>query len=186
MKTRLLMTLVLLSSLVALAAPPPPGPGGGPRGGPGRFAEEGGGGERFEGRERRARMMMVVAISEALELNEAEALKLSERLKGVEEKRRPLRQQMGQAMKALRDASDGDQAALAQVDANVQRVLDGRAQMATMDKELFTQLSQGLSAQRKAKLALVLGRMHQELRGGGHKDGRGLHGGRRHGGGQAD
>jgi len=125
----------------------------------------------MEAREREARLMYVVSIAEALELTEAEAIKLSEKLKVLDEKRRPLRQSMGEAMRAVKDAADGDQAALAQLDANVTRVLDGRAQMAVLDKELFNTLSQGYPPQKRAKLALVLGRLGHEMR--GMKPGRG-------------
>ncbi|MFT3710828.1 MAG: hypothetical protein QM817_24655 [Archangium sp.] len=163
MKTKLIAVLAVLS-MTAFAAPPP---AGAPAGGGGKWAENKE--DRLENREQKMRLMYLVAISEALELSDAEALKLSDKLKAIEEKRRPLRQQMGEAMKSLRDASDGDQAALGQVDANVQRVLDGRAQMAAMDKELFAQLSQGLTPQKRAKLALVLARMGHEFKGGGKK-----------------
>ena len=63
---------------------------------------------------------------------------------------------------------------LGQVDANVQKVLDGRAQMAAMDEELFSSLSQGYPPQKRAKLALVLARLNHEMK--GFKKGR--HGGR--------
>ncbi len=163
MKTKLLMSMVVLGAVTVFAAPP-----GGEKGGP-RMMRGGGDpehrDERMEDREREMHLMYVVAISEALELTEAEALKLSEKLKGVEEKRRPLRRQMGESMKALKDAADGDAAALPQVDANVAKVLDGRAQMAAMDKELFATLSQGLAPQKRAKLALVLGRLQHEMKG---------------------
>lgn len=187
MMTKLTMTLVTLCSMAALAGPPGRGPGmgpgpgpgmgpgmgmgpgdgfgPGPGAGPGRFATPEERAEHLEQRARSARMMYVVAISDALELNEAEALRLAEKLKGVEEKRRPLRQQMMESMRALHDAAEGDKAALGQVDVNVQRVLDGRAQMAAMDKELFQVLSKDLPPQKKAKLALVLARLNQERRG---------------------
>jgi hypothetical protein len=125
----------------------------------------------------RAHVAMVVAISEALELGEADALKLSEKLKTIEDRRQPIRASMHEAMKAVRAAAQGEAAALTQVDANVQKVLDGRAQMAAMDKELFTFLAKDLPPQKKAKLALVLARLGQELRGGGG-GGRGGRGGR--------
>lgn len=166
MKTKLLAVVVALASLTSFAAPPP-GAGPGPK-----WADREDREERMEAREQKLRLMYVVAISEALELSDAEALKLSDKLKGIEEKRRPLRQAMGEAMKSLRDAADGDQAALGQVDANVAKVLEGRAQMAAMDKDLFAQLSQGLTPQKRAKLALVLARMGHELKGGGGKKGR--------------
>ncbi len=171
MKTKLLTTILLCSSLAAFAAPPPAAPGKGDKGKWGGGDRE----ERMEEREDRMRLMYVLAISEALELNEAEALKLSDKIKAIEDKRRPLRQAMGEAMKSLKDAADNDQAALGQVDANVQKVLDGRAQMAAMDKELFTSLAQGYPPQKRAKLALALARLHMEMK--GFKKGR--HGGER-------
>lgn len=146
---KMLMTAVILSSVIAFA-------------GKGEAREE-----RFE----QARLMYVVAISEALDLKEADAIKLSTTLKAFEEKRRPLRQQMGEAMKSLKDAADGDASAAAGVDANVNKVLDGRAQMAALDKELFATLSQGQTPQKKAKLALVLARLNMEMK-GAHKKGR--------------
>jgi hypothetical protein len=161
MKTKLLTTILLCSSLAAFAAPPPAAaPGKGDKGGKWGDREE-----RMEEREDRMRLMYVLAISEALDLNEAEALKLSDKIKAIEDKRRPLRQAMGEAMKGLKDAADNDQVALGQVDANVQKVLDGRAQMAAMDKELFTSLAQGYPPQKRAKLALALARLHMEMKG---------------------
>jgi len=161
MKTKLLMLSVALGSTMALAAPPGPGPGPGGKG----FDREERREERMENREQKARLMYLVAISEALELSDADALKMSDKLKAIEEKRRPLRQQMGEAMKSLRDASEGDQAALGQVDANVQKVLDGRAQMAAMDKDMVTQLAQGLTPQKRAKLAVGVARRGPEMKG---------------------
>lgn len=173
MKTKLMMSVMLCGALVAFAAPPPGGKGTPRAQGQGKWGGEDRE-ERMESREREARLMYVVSISEALELTEPEALKLSEKLRVIEEKRRPLRQAMGEAMRSLKDAADNDATALTQVDANVQKILDGRAQMAAMDKELFSSLSQGYSPQKRAKLALVLGRLNHEMK--GFKKGR--HGGR--------
>lgn len=164
--TKLVMTLVAVMSLVAVAAPPVGKPGPAKWGGDPEKLQE-----RLEERETKARMLFVVTVAEALELNEAEALRLSEKVKSIEEKRRPIRQAMFTAMRDVKAAADGDPAALAQVDANVQKVLDGRAQMAAMDKEMFVFLSKDLTPQKKAKLALVLAKLH-ELRGGGMKKGR--------------
>lgn len=173
MKTKLMMPVMLCGALVAFAAPPPGGKAAPPAQGQGKWGGEDRE-ERMESREREARLMYVVSISEALELTEPEALKLSEKLRVIEEKRRPLRQAMGEAMRSLKDAADNDATALTQVDANVQKILDGRSQMAAMDKELFSSLSQGYSPQKRAKLALVLGRLNHEMK--GFKKGR--HGGR--------
>ena len=162
MKTRMIAAVVAMASMTVLAAPPGDRPG---------KAEARA--ERLEAREQQMRLMYVVAISEALGLSEADAIKMSERLKTFEDRRRPLRESMGTAMKALRDAADGEQAALGQVDANVARVLDGRAQMAQLDKELFAALAQGQTPVNRAKLALTLARLNQEAK--GFKKGRGGH-----------
>lgn len=163
---KLVMTVVAVLSMAAVAAPP------GGRPGPARWSGDPERlQERLEERETKARMLFVVTVAEALELNEAEALRLSEKVKGLEEKRRPIREAMFTAMREVKAAADGDQTALAQVDANIQKVLDGRAQLAAMDKEMFVFLSKDLTPQKKAKLALVLAKMH-ELRGGWPKKGR--------------
>lgn len=173
MKTKLVSLMVVLGALTVFAAPPPAGKGA-PGPAPGGWGD-GDRGDRMEAREREARLMYVVTIAEALELNEADAIKLSEKIKVLDEKRRPLRQAMGEAMRAVKDAAEGDQAALGQLDANVAKVLDGRAQMAMLDKELFTSLSQGYPPQKRAKLALALGRLNHEMK--GFKKGRGGRGG---------
>jgi hypothetical protein len=156
---RLMLVTALVAGLTAAAAPP---------GGPARDTDNDGVPDRAERFGKRARMMSVVSIAEALELSEADALKMSEKLKTVEDRRQPVRQAMHQAMRAVKAAADGDASALREVDANILTVLDGRAQMAAMDKELFGLLSKDLSAEKKAKLALVLARLGQEhgLRGG--------------------
>ncbi len=169
-----LIAAVLLSSSVALAAPPPGPPA---KGGPAQWkdADEDGIADRVEDRERRVRMALVVGAAEALQLSEAEALKLSEKLKAFDDKRRPLRQQMFESMKTLKAAADGDQAALSQVDQAIQKVLDGRQQLAAVDKEMFTALAQGQPPQKKARLALFFakaGMELQKLRGGGGRGGR--------------
>lgn len=169
-----LIAAVLLSSSLALAAPPAGPP---MKGGPGHFkdADEDGIADRVEERERKVRMALVVGAAEALQLTEAEALKLSEKLKAFDEKRRPVRQQMFESMKTLKAAADGEQAALAAVDQAVQKVLDGRQQLAAIDKEMFSALAQGQPPQKKARLALFLARAGQELqklRAGGGRGGR--------------
>ncbi len=120
--------------------------------------------ERQEELSRKSRMMAVVGIAEALELNEADALKLSEKLKVIEDRRRPVREAMGEAMRSIKAGAEGDPTALAAVEQQVARLLDGRAQMAALDKEMFTQLSAGQTPQKKAKLALFLAKFGEELR----------------------
>jgi hypothetical protein len=120
--------------------------------------------EKREERARQARMMLVVAVAEALELNEAQALKLSDKLKAVDDKRRPVREAMGEAMLQVKAAAEGDAAAAASLDQNVQKVLEGRVQLAQLDKELYATIAEGQTPQKKAKLALVLAKVGEEMR----------------------
>jgi hypothetical protein len=126
--------------------------------------------EKLEQKARAARMTLMVAVAEALELSEAQALKVAEKLKALDEKRRPIRESMAVAMRAVRAASEGDSVAMTTVDQNMQKVLEGRVQMAALDKELFASLAEGQPPQKKAKLALVLAHVREdfraELRGG--------------------
>ncbi|MDP1914967.1 MAG: hypothetical protein Q8L14_01890 [Myxococcales bacterium] len=156
MMQKLLLSTMLLSSL-ALA---------GPKNHPAKWdamdPEERA--EKHEERARQARMMLLVSVAEALELNEAQALKLSEKLKVIDEKRRPVREAMGEAMRQVKAASEGDAAAAANIDQHVQKVLDGRVQMAQLDKELYATLAEGQTPQKKARLAVVLAKVGEEMR----------------------
>lgn len=172
---KLSFALLVVSSLAFAAPPSGMGMRGPPPGdGPGDF-DEGGRGNHEE-REKRMRMMLVVGLADALELNESEALRLADRVKGFDEKRRPLREQMHDAMKTLKAAADNDAKALPQVDAAMAKLLDARTQLASMDKEMFLSVSKDLSPQKKAKLGLFLAKFHHEARGGFMKGGKGRFG----------
>lgn len=156
---RMVVVAAAILGAVALAAPPK---GAGPRGPMGA--------EEHEAGARKMHMLAVVGIADALGLSEAEALKMGEKLKGFEERRRPLREGMHDAMKTLKAAADGDAQALPQVDAAIQKVLDTRAQLAALDKDMFQALAQGQPPEKRAKLALFFAKFHREAQR--------LHGGR--------
>ena len=178
MKT--LLAALTLSASLSFAAPPPVAgaPGPGPVAGKGQLSPFGQDGDRQAERERRMRMMMVVGMAEAMSLSDADALKLAERIKGFDERRRPLRESMRESMKALKAAADGDAAALPNVDQNIARILDGRAQLAALDREMVTQVSRDLPPQKRAQLALFLAKFHREAMRG--HDGDNDHGRRTH------
>src|SRR5262249_10726446 len=125
------------------------------------------------------RLMLVVGIADALSLNETEAIRLADKIKVFEDKRKPLREQMHDSMKVLKAAADGDQAALGRVDQATMTVLDTRAQMAAVDKEMFVAVSKDLTPQKRAQLALFLAKFMHEAQfkahggfGGGERGGR--------------
>jgi hypothetical protein len=182
---KLITAAVLAVSTAAFAAPPPqqqapaqrPDVGAQRGGNFGGWDDERGEGRREE-HEKRMRMMLVVGIAEALNLSEADAIRLSDKIKTFDDRRKPLREQMFDTMKVLRAAADGDQAALGKVDQATVALLDLRQQMAAVDKEMFLTVSKDLTPQKRAQLALFLAKfMHERKMGGG------MRGGRHHGGG---
>lgn len=147
----------MVVSLGALAGGPQQGkPGEGPRQDPAQSRAR---------MEQRMRMLQVVGLSEVLELSTAEALKLDEILRKFDDRRRPLREQVRESGKIVRQAADGDAAALGQVDQATARILDARVQLAQIDKELFQTLSRDLSPQKRAKLAVFYGHFQAKLKG---------------------
>jgi hypothetical protein len=146
---------VLLAVLAAGAA-------GAQDGGPRRPEEGGGpGGEQWQ---KRARLMRTLAIADALELDDAATLKLRDRLGRFEDKRSPIQRQLFEQTVVLRRAAKGDTTAFAQVDGAIQKVLTLRAQLEALDRDLFAELSAGLSPAKKARLALAMAHLPQQMR----------------------
>lgn len=141
-RVRLTFMSVVLLPLLALAAPQEA-----------RTAREA---ERVERKEGRERMRLVLGLTEALELDTAQALKLDEALRQFDERRRPLMMQVRESARTLMRAAGGDAEAARQVDAASKQAFDARAQLVALDQELFQTLSKDLPPQKKAKLALFL------------------------------
>ncbi|MHB8879367.1 MAG: hypothetical protein ACYC8T_37205 [Myxococcaceae bacterium] len=149
-----LMLVPVVSFAAGPGGPPGPGPGGDPA-------------LRQEHKEKRQRTMLVVGLAVALDLNETEALRMAEKVRAFEDKRRPLRTEMTDSMKVLREAARGDQAALAKVDQATTRVLDHRAKLAAIDKDMFNALAKDLTPQRRAQLAIFLAQFQRKAGGMG-------------------
>ena len=115
--------------------------------------------ERREQMDQRAQMMVTLQLAEALELDDAATLKLRQTVAQWDALRAPLREQRFDLAQVLRRAAKGDTTAYGQVDQAIQKIIDLRAQMHQIDQKLFQQLSQGLTPQKKAKLALAIARM---------------------------
>jgi hypothetical protein len=108
--------------------------------------------------------MRTLAIADALELDDAATLKLRDRLAKFEEQRAPIQSQLFEQTLVLRRAAKGDTTAYAQVDGAIQKVLALRGQIEQMDRDLFAELSAGLPPQKKARLALAMARLPQQMR----------------------
>jgi Spy/CpxP family protein refolding chaperone len=147
---RLLGALVLLAASAVGAAGPAAPPGDAPRG---------------ELAEKRMRTLRAVGVAEALDLETADALKVDALMRSFDDRRRPLARTMHESMKTLRGAANGDSVSPAQVDDAVNHLVEARAQMAQVDREMFAALAQGRTPQQKAKLALFLAHFGEEARG---------------------
>ena len=137
------LTLTLLP-LVTLAAPP----------------ETDDGAERME---KQTRMMRVLGLAEELQLNEAQALKMSETMRQFDEQRRPLMEQVHQSAQVLKRAADGDASAQSQVDQAVQRAFDARTQLNALDRDMYQALAKDLPTQKRAQLALFMAHQGQRM-----------------------
>jgi hypothetical protein len=111
-----------------------------------------------EAEEKRARMMRVLGLAEELGLDETQALKMAETMRQFDERRRPLMEQVQESARVLRRAAGGDAAVQSQVDQAVQKVFDARAQLATLDRDMYQALSKDLPPQKRAQLAIFMAR----------------------------
>jgi hypothetical protein len=147
-----LIAMMALLPALAVAAPQ-----GGPKSGgpPGPDVDDA---ARAQMMQKRMRVARTIALAEALDLDDAGAMRARDVMARFDERRAPLRTQIMEAVRVLQDAARGDKAAAGQVDQAVKRLRDARAQMQALDGEMFQQLTQGLSPEKKAKAALFLAR----------------------------
>ena len=158
---RIAVALALCLPLAALAAPqgPGPGPGRGPRG------------EGWEARKaqmiKRMRVAFTVGYAEALDLSEADALKVRDTLSKFDARRATLHKEMHEQVMVVRKAAEGDAAAGKALDGAIARLHELRGKMVAMRDEMFQDLTRGLSPEKKAKAALFLNRFRARMMMGG-------------------
>jgi hypothetical protein len=111
---------------------------------------------RHQRMEQHMRTMRVVGLAEALNLDEAGALKLDAQMRPFDERRSAIHEQMKADRELLEKAADGDPAAAGQVDAALARIFDNGAKLEQINREMLEALSKGLPPQQKAKLAVFL------------------------------
>jgi Spy/CpxP family protein refolding chaperone len=170
---KLVLAALLLAPLTALAqagAGPGPGPGGGmgpgmgrgPGPGPGWRDGDGPGPGRGE-RGKRAKLALTLGLAEALDLDDAQALKLRDAVEKFHQKREPLHTQLRETMQVLRTAADGDKADAAAVDQALARLLDLRAQAQVADRELVQAVTRDQPPAKKARAVLFLSRFQHRM-----------------------
>ncbi len=159
MTKKILLALAVLP-LAAFAQGPGPKDGG-PRAGAAQNGQW-----SPEMAQKRMRVARTLGLAEALDLDSAQALKLSEQLSKLDEKRFALFQQMRDSHQLLRRAAQGEKVAAADVDQAIQKALDARSQMAALDREVVGTVTKGLTPEKKARAALFLARFASRFGGG--------------------
>lgn len=113
--------------------------------------------------EKRMRLARTLGLATALDLDTAQALKLGDTLAKFDDRRKAIHKQAADARDVLRNAATNDKAAAGDVDAAITRLLDARAQMQTIDKEMLQAITKDLSPGQKARAALFLGRFRDRI-----------------------
>ncbi len=113
--------------------------------------------------ERRMRLARTLGLATALDLDTAQALKLGDTLAKFDDRRKAVHKQAADARDVLRNAATSDKAAAGDVDAAIAKLLDARAQMQTIDREMLQAITKDLSPEQKARAALFLGRFRDQI-----------------------
>jgi len=130
---------------------------------------------RMEKMHRRMQLALTLGLAETLQLDDAAALKVRGQIEKFTPRRMAAAQQMRDSVQVLRRAAQGEKVAAADVDAAITRLLDARAQMQAVDRELVTTVTKDLPAEKRARAVLFLAKFHQrmmqEMRPGGRGPG---------------
>jgi len=102
----------------------------------------------------RVRLMKLVGLAEALDLNEAQALRMAEVMRRHDERKAPLQVQNSEAAKIIKRASEGEAAAVGQLDRAIQTMFKNRVQVQQLDLEMLDELGRNLPPQQRAKLII--------------------------------
>ena len=112
----------------------------------------------------RVRLMKLVGLAEALDLNEAQALQMAEVMRRYDERKAPLQVQNAEAAKIIKRASEGDSAAIGQLDRAIQTMFKNRLQVQQLDLEMMDELGRNLPPQQRAKLMIFFVRFAEQQR----------------------
>ena len=108
--------------------------------------------------EQRMRAARAMGLVEALALNDADAARLRDTLRPLDDRREPLLREVHDGMVLLRDAANGSEAAQQRVDETVKRVFDARAKVEALDRQLYQAVAKDLPPEKRARAAVFLAR----------------------------
>jgi hypothetical protein len=168
-------------AVMLAAALPLAGHAQGPQAGAPQGQDQGGqrqGGPKFDPArmEKRMRLARTLGLAEALDLDAPAALKLGDTIGKFDDRRVAVHKQMREAGEVLRRAAQGEKVSAGDVDAAIQKGLDARAQLATIDRETVAAVTQGLTPEKKARAVLFLAKFQRRFHGHGPGMGPGMMG----------
>jgi hypothetical protein len=117
--------------------------------------------------EKRMRLARTLGLAEALDLDQAQALKLGESVAKFDDRRLAAHKQLRDSHDVLRRAAKGEKVAAADVDQAIKTALDARAQIQTIDREVVAAVTKDLSPDKKARAVLFLERFQGRFGPGG-------------------
>jgi hypothetical protein len=126
--------------------------------------------------EKRMRLARTLGLAEALDLDAPAALKLGETMGKFDDRRVAAHKQMREAGEVLRRAAQGEKVTAGDVDAAIQKGLDARTQLSTIDRETVAAVTQGLTPEKKARAVLFLAKFQRRFHGHGPGMGPGMMG----------
>jgi hypothetical protein len=174
--------LVLLLALTPVLALARGAPGSNPDPGPGARGMDPDSAQRMQ---KRMHLALTLGLAEALDLSAAQALKVHEQLEKMTPRRAAAHQQLREATQLLRRSAKGEKVAAGDVDQAVTKLLDARAQLQAIDRELVTTVTKDQPPEKRARAVLFLARFHQRVMQGfggmRHRMGRGMMGPGGHG-----
>lgn len=125
------------------------------------YDREGRGGR--EGRSEKARMFLVLRITDALDLSDEKALEISKILRRSGDMRQDLRRQRRALQQPLQDAVDaGDEKKIGEL---VTQANEIDRKLSLLPSETFTQMQGVLSPVERGKLTLLVPRLQKQFRG---------------------
>lgn len=134
------------------------------RGGPGMAQGRGTGPDHnTEMMQRRARLALTLGLATALDLDEAQALRLGDTVAKFTDRRRAVHEQTRDAHQTLRRAAQGEKVSGQEVDQAIAKILDGRAQIQAIDRELLQTVTRDLPPDKKARAVLFLGKFQRHF-----------------------
>lgn len=154
------ITAALLAVLPTLAlaqgAPPkpPPPPAAGVEGAPAPGTQQ----ERWARAEKRLRLARALGLAEALDLDQAQATRMNDQLKGFDARRKPVLERLRADVRSLRAAARDAKVTAQQVDEATGRIFAARGALLALDQEMLASLGKDLSPEKRARMALFFAR----------------------------